>query len=296
MKPERSIAAAAAVVALCAALFPLAAVAQAEREEERVTLTTEDGWNLSARYLEAAAGAPSVVLIHTQKSDLREWEPWFKPMKRYGFGYLAMDMRGHGNSFVMPDGSTTTWRAFSLDGQDNEYNRMLRDVEAALVYLSSRSVAAESTVLAGSVLGANLAIKAAAIHPEIAMVIAISPVFNVNDVLSVNPLRAYGRRPLLLIAGADRARQYTEFQILNGTAKISSGKENVLVIVEAKGFGPGLVNKYNVRRVLDWIKNPRLPDIVQFSTAAAAGLEPGTTVQPETPAEESGEMPDYFRE
>jgi len=296
MKPERSIAAAAAVVALCAALFPLAAVAQAEREEERVTLTTEDGWNLSARYLEAAAGAPSVVLIHTQKSDLREWEPWFKPMKRYGFGYLAMDMRGHGNSFVMPDGSTTTWRAFSLDGQDNEYNRMLRDVEAALVYLSSRSVAAESTVLAGSVLGANLAIKAAAIHPEIAMVIAISPVFNVNDVLSVNPLRAYGRRPLLLIAGADRARQYTEFQILNGTAKISSGKENVLVIVEAKGFGPGLVNKYNVRRVLDWIKNPRLPEIVQFSTAAAAGLEPGTTVQPETPAEESGEMPDYFRE
>ncbi|MDO8803504.1 MAG: alpha/beta hydrolase [Elusimicrobiota bacterium] len=296
MKAEVSITAAAAVFALCAAVFPAAAAAQEEREEQRVTLATEDGWNLGARYLEAAAGAPTVVLIHTQKSDMREWEPWFKPMKRYGFGYLAMDMRGHGNSFVMPDGSTTTWRAFSLDGQDNEYNRMLRDVEAALVFLSTRSVAAESTVLAGSVLGANLAIKAAAIHPEIGMVIAISPVFNINDVLSVNPLRAYGRRPLLLIAGADRARQYTEFQILNGTAKISSGKENVLVIVEAKGFGPGLVNKYNVRRVLDWIKNPRLPDIVEFSTAAAAGLEQGTTAQAEIPAEEPGEMPDYFRE
>jgi len=296
MKAKISIAAAAAVFALSAAFFTAPAPAQQEREEQRVTLTTEDGWNLAARYLEAAEGAPTVVLIHTQKSDLREWDPWFKPMKRYGFGYLAMDLRGHGDSFVMPNGSTATWKSFSVDGQDNEFNRMLRDVEAALVYLSTRSVAPESTVLAGSVLGANLAIKAAAIHPEIGMVIAISPVLNVNAVLSVNPLRAYGRRPLLLIAGADRARQYTEFQILNSTAKISCGKENVLVMVEARGFGPGLVNKYNVRRVLDWIKNPRLPEIVEFSTAAAAGLEEGATVQIETKTEEPAELPDYIRD
>jgi len=278
----------AAVLALCSALFPLSAAAQAEREEERVTLTTEDGWNLGARYLSAAAGAPTVVLIHTQKSDLSEWDAWFKPLKRYGFGYLAMDLRGHGNSFVRPDGSTATWRAFAVDGQDNEYNKMLRDVEAALVYLSTHSVTPESTVLAGSVLGANLAIKAAAIHPEVGMVIAISPTFNVNGVLSVNPLRAYGRRPILLITGADRARQYTEFQILNSTAKIACGKENVSVIVEAKGFGPGLVNKYNVRRVLDWILNPRLPEIVEFSTAAAAGLAPGATEQAEAAPEGPG--------
>ena len=290
----KAITVAAAFFSLCAAFLPLTASAQAEREEERVTLTTEDGWNLGARYLKAAEGAPTVVLIHTQKSELSEWDPWFKPLKRYGFGYLAMDLRGHGNSFVRPDGSTVTWRAFAVDGQDNEYNKMLRDVEAALVFLSTRSVTAESTVLAGSVLGANLAIKAAAIHPEVGMVIAVSPVLNVNSVLSVNPLRAYGSRPLLLIAGADRARQYTEFQILNSTAKIACGKENVSVIVEARGFGPGLVNKYNVRRVLDWIKNPRLPEVVEFSTAAAAGLEPGATEQRLT--EDPGAMPDYSNE
>ena len=292
----KALASFAAVLALCSALMPLPATAQAEREEERVTLNTEDGWNLSARYLKAAEGAPTVLLIHTQKSDLNEWEPWFKPLKRYGFGYLAMDLRGHGNSFVRPDGSTTTWRAFAVDGQDNEYNKMLRDVEAALVFLSTHSVTPESTVLSGSVLGANLAIKAAAIHPEIGMVIAISPTFNVNGVLSVNPLRAYGRRPILLITGADRARQYTEFQILNSTAKIACGKENVSVIVEAKGFGPGLVNKYNVRRVLDWILNPRLPEIVEFSTAAAAGSAATPAEQPAPPSEDAGSMPDYANE
>lgn len=291
----KAITIAAALFSLCAAFLPTAS-AQAGREEERVTLTTEDGWNLGARYLKAAEGAPTVVLIHTQKSELNEWAPWFKPLKRYGFGYLALDLRGHGNSFVRPDGSTVTWRAFSIDGPDNEYNRMTRDVEAALAFLSTNSVTGAQTVLAGSVLGANLAIKAAAMHPEISMAIAVSPVFNVNDVLSVNPLRAYGKRPILFIAGADRARQYTEFQILNSTAKNTCGKENVSVIVEARGFGPGLVNKYNVRRVLDWIKNPRLPEVVEFSTAAAAGLEPGTTEQAAAATEDPGAMPDYSNE
>jgi pimeloyl-ACP methyl ester carboxylesterase len=278
---------------LCLAL---AAGAAAQREEQRVTLPTEDGWNLNARYLPAPAGSPTLVLIHAAKSDLTEWEPLFKPLARYGFGYLAMDLRGHGNSFVMPDGSTTTWKAFSVDGQDNEYNKMMRDVEGAIAYLSTHSVTGAQTVLVGDLLGANLAIKAAAIHPEISMVIAESPLLNANAVLSVNPLRAYGNRPILFVAGADRARQYAEFQILNRTAQIACGKNNVSVLVEPKGLGPGLINKYNVRRVLDWVKNPRLPQLVEFSTAAPAGLTPPATAQAAVPAQDPGDMPDYVQE
>ena len=283
----------AAALFFCAGLAAAAAPAcAADREETRVMLTADDGWNLNARYLAAAPGAPTVIFIHTQKSDLTEWETWFKPMKRYGFGYLALDLRGHGNSFVRPDGSTATWRSFSLGGSDNEYNKMLRDVDAALAYLSTNSVTGQ-IVLAGSVLGANLAIKAAAIHPEVAMVIALSPALNVNDVLSVNPLRVYGKRPLLLVAGADKERQYKEFQLLNDIAKNACGKANVTVIVEAKGIGPSLVTRYNVRRLLDWINNPRLPDVVVYSTAAAAGelpgpedeAEPSETAMPEFPQE-----------
>jgi pimeloyl-ACP methyl ester carboxylesterase len=275
------------LAAALAALPPaLPLFAAEEREEQRVTLSAEDGWNLNARYLPAAEDSPTVVLIHAAKSDLAEWEPWLKPMKRYGFGYLALDLRGHGNSFVTPDGSTTTWRAFSVSGSDNEYNRMLRDVDAALAYLSTHSVTADRVVLAGDTLGANLAIKAAAINQEISMVIAVSPVLNVNDVLSVNPLRAYGRRPLLMIAGADRAKQYKEFQLLNDIARMACGKANVTVMVEAKGFGPKLITKYNARRVLDWIKNPRLPDLVEVSTAPAAGEAPAAAE--EQPAPEQG--------
>jgi pimeloyl-ACP methyl ester carboxylesterase len=264
---------------LCAGILFCSAVihaqeARQERLEERVTLETDDGWKLNARYLRAAQGVPTLILLHTQKSDLTEWELWFPYLKRYGYGYLALDLRGHGFSFVMPNGSTTSYKAFNTSGPDNEFNRMTRDVEAAVAYLSNNSVTAPSIVLAGSALGANLAIKTAAINQDIAMVIAISPALNVNDVLSINPLRAYGKRPILLVAGADRARQYKEFQLINDIAKSACGKENVSVLVEAKGIGPDLITKYNIKRVLDWLRNPRLPQVVVLSSNTAQSAAP----------------------
>ena len=255
---------------LCLLVKPLAAqTPEGPRVEERVTLTTDDGWNLNARYLKAADNAPTLVLIHSQKNDLNEWKIWFDYLKRYGYGYIAMDLRGHGNSFLTPSGSTTTYKAFATSGSNNEFNKMIRDVEAALAYLSTNSVTGDRIILAGSILGANLAIKTAAIHPEIAMTAAFSPVLNVNDVLSVNPLRAYGKRPLLLVTGANRAKQYKELQLLNDIAKQACGRENITTMIEAAGFGAGeLVTKYNIRRIFDWFKNPRLPAVVEISTSA----------------------------
>lgn len=257
-------------------LLFLAAAAGAQtgrdpRVEERITLTADDGWKLNARYLKAAEAAPTVLLIHAQKSDLTEWNLWFDYLKRYGYGYLAPDLRGHGLSFVTPNGSTTTYAAFALSGSNNEFNKMIRDVEAGVTYLSTNGVTGDRMILVGSILGANLAIKAAAIHPDISLVAAISPVLNVNDVLSVNPLYAYGKRPLLMVAGANRAKQYKEFQLLNDIAKMTCGKANVTAMVEAKGFGAEIITKYNIRKIFDWFKNPRLPDIVERSTAAAQG-------------------------
>jgi pimeloyl-ACP methyl ester carboxylesterase len=255
------------------------------REEERVTLLTDDGWKLNARFLRAAENAPTVVFVHSQKLDLTEWAIWFGQLKRYGYGYLAMDLRGHGSSFLAPDGSTTSYKAFATSGSNNEFNKMIRDVEAALAYLSTSGVTGDRIILAGSVLGANLAIKAAAIHPEIAMTAAFSPVLNVNDVLSVNPLRAYGRRPLLLVTGTNRAKQYKELQLLNDIAKQSCGRENITTIVEAEGFGAGeLVTKYNIRKFFDWFRNPRRPFVVERSTAPA---QPGAPA----PEEQDGAEP-----
>ncbi|MDT8286228.1 MAG: alpha/beta hydrolase, partial [Elusimicrobiales bacterium] len=221
-------------------LLPLLAApspAQEPRAEEAVTFPAADGWNVHADYRPPSEGAPVVLLLHSHKSSSAEWKAFQSQLKRRGYGYLAPDMRGHGRSVTDPSGSTVTWRNFRYSGSDNEYNKMIRDVDGALVFLSTRSVPMDEVVIAGSVLGANLAIKTAAIYKEIPKVVAISPVLNVNDVLVVNPLRAYGRKPLLMLAGANRERQFKEFQLLNDIAKISCGADNVVTLVEARGFG-----------------------------------------------------------
>ncbi|MDQ7772157.1 MAG: alpha/beta fold hydrolase [Elusimicrobiales bacterium] len=279
---------------ICALILLAApARAQSQRAEEAVTFQAADGWNIHADYLPPEEGAPVVLLLHAHKSSSAEWRTFQAQLKRYGYGWLAPDLRGHGRSVTDPAGSTVTWKNFRHSGADNEYNKMIRDVDGALVFLSTRAVATERVIMAGSILGANLAIKTAAIYKEIPKVIAVSPVLNVNDVLVVNPLRAYGRKPLLMMAGANRERQFKEFQLLNDIAKISCGAENVTTLVEAKGFGAELVNRYSARRIMDWLRNSSFPPVVESSsTYVTGGLETVPWHGEATAAEEEEELPE----
>jgi hypothetical protein len=198
---------------------------------------------------------------------------------------------------VDPSGSTVTWKNFRHSGSDNEYNKMIRDVDGALVFLSTRAITTERVIMAGSILGANLAIKTAAIYKEIPRVVAVSPVLNVNDVLVVNPLRAYGRKPLLMMAGANRERQFKEFQLLNDIAKLSCGPENVITLVEARGFGPELINRYSARRILDWMKTGPFPPVVDSSsTYVTGGLETVPWEGSPLPEESEEEIPEEAQE
>lgn len=265
-----------------AALLCAGSARAQQRAAETVTFQAADGWTIHADYLAPAEGAPVALLLHSHKGSSAEWKSFQEQLKRYGYGWLAPDLRGHGRSVVDPSGSTVTWKNFRSGGSDNEYNKMIRDVDGALVFLSTRAVSTENVFIVGSILGANLGIKTAAIYKEIPRVVAVSPVLNVNDVLVVNPLRAYGRKPLLMLAGANRERQFKEFQLLNDIAKLACGPENVTTLVEARGFGSELVNRYSARRILDWLGNSRFPPVVESSsTYVTGGLE---TVPWEPPA------------
>ncbi|HBE88503.1 MAG TPA: hypothetical protein DDW67_05105 [Elusimicrobia bacterium] len=266
-------------------ILAAAAPAQEPRAAGEVSFQAADGWTIYADYLPPAENAPVVLLLHSHKGSASEWKFFQSQLRRYGYGYLAPDMRGHGRSVLDPAGSTVTWRNFRHSGSDNEYNKMIRDVDGALVFLSTRAIATDRVLIVGSILGANLGIKTAAIYKEIPKVAAVSPVLNVNDVLVVNPLRAYGRKPLLMMAGANRERQFKEFQLLNDIAKLACGPENVITLVEARGFGSELINLYSARRILDWFGRSSFPTVVESSsTYVTGGLE--TVPWEDAPSEE----------
>lgn len=242
-----------------------AALSQSAPKEELIEFTTDDEWKIKGRYYPAVKSTWTIVMIHSQKKSSGEWSLWFPYLREAGIGYLAIDLRGHGRSLEDPVGSTTTWRRFAISGANNDYNKMVRDVEGAISWLGEHGVPENRIVLAGSILGANLAVKTAAIHPDIAMGIAISPALNANDVLLVNPLRtAYGKRPLLLVGGTDRERQYKELILINDLARTACGVGNVTLMLEYSGLGMDIITKYNIKRLISWLDNPRLPEIIQL--------------------------------
>jgi pimeloyl-ACP methyl ester carboxylesterase len=127
--------------------------------------TTEAGEpRLKGWWIPAAADARysrfTVLYLHGQNGNLGDAVDEPAALHGIGVNILAFDYRGYGQSqFVHP--SETRWR---------------EDAEWALQYLvATRHVAADSIVLDGRDLGANLALEVAAAHPELAGVVIESP-------------------------------------------------------------------------------------------------------------------------
>ena len=234
---------------------------------EFVTFKADDNWQIHAKYSNPQNDKPFFLLLHAQKRSHLDFKNIFYHLQKHKYGYLALDLRGHGESIYIVEETTKTYKSFKLSGADNQFNKMARDIEGAIKFLADKEIPKDRLIVMGSLLGANLAIKTAAIHQEIRGVITLSAVLNVNYVLSVNPLKAYGKRPILFVTGTDNKRQYKEFQLLKDLAKTVSGEENITTVIEKNGAGSKLLTYNAIRKILAWTKNPKLPLIVACSTS-----------------------------
>ena len=109
----------------------------------------------------AAASRFTVLFLHGQNGNLGDTVDALARLHAAGVNVLAFDYRGYGQSqFARP--SEAHWR---------------QDAEWALAYLEgTRHIDPATIVLVGTGLGANLALEAAAGHPELAGVVLDAPV------------------------------------------------------------------------------------------------------------------------
>ena len=158
------------------------------------SLTTADGARLSAVWGQPQGATDGVVFVHMAGHTREEWSSLADKVYRQGVAVLAIDLRGHGASLNgAAPGSMT----------DADYAKMTADVAAGVAYLRGKGVARVSLV--GAELGANLAINVAASDPAIGAVVLLSPGQVVKGVPATDATRAYGARPLLLVASNDDA-------------------------------------------------------------------------------------------
>lgn len=241
---------------------------------------TSDGWTLDAKYMPAQKDERTVLLLHGRGQSKEHWILLARYLKTAGLGYLAVDLRGHGDSLSGPQGNES-WRKFRDTKRENDFEDMRFDIDAATQYLKTQGVAISSIAIVGDEVGGSLALKYAAVHPEIPMVVLISPGLNYEEVLTVNAMRAYKNRPVLLIYAESDRKSSHEAPLLYQFARLSAGDQNASLISIPNLNGRKIAFYRPIaQQIADWIKNPVKivpPPAVSTSTATSTMISTQTS-------------------
>lgn len=135
----------------------LLACAPALAGQKTVHFTTGDGCRLEAFYLAPSSGAYVFINAHGLGSDKNEWASFQKALQAAGYGYLSLDLRGHGNSKTC-GGKEIKYMFLS----EEAWNGVSADIETAAAWLKKRGHPAGRLIFCGASVGANLSLKAAA--------------------------------------------------------------------------------------------------------------------------------------
>lgn len=267
-----------AAVAFAAAARAAAAKPSRELKGDPVELHTKDGWTLSGVYLASREEDKlTFVLLHESGGRKQNWYWLARQFARRGIGYLAIDLRGHGLSTVAPEGEENSYRKFRVQKGDNPWDRMRGDIEAAAAWLVEQGVPVEAVALGGAEVGGSIALKYAALNPDVPMVFLLSPGMSYKEVLTVNAMRAYRDRPILLAVSEDDRRSATETPILYEFAKRSAGELNVTLLNAERGHGTRMLyySRGIIPQILDWIDDPvKAPDIGVSSDTLSGEMPP----------------------
>ncbi|RMH01199.1 MAG: hypothetical protein D6702_12060 [Planctomycetota bacterium] len=181
---------------------------------EPVRLRTRDGIELHAWYLHAgdrpgdderaraeAAAAPALVLLPMYRGAKEDWTPLLGALHERGIAALALDPRGHGESRTGPDGEDLAARVAARDPE--LFRAMWRDAAAGVDWLVARGHRPERIGLLGASVGCSVAIDAARRDPRLRVVGTLTPGRNYLGVPTLEHLRDWGDRRLLVVAGGD---------------------------------------------------------------------------------------------
>jgi pimeloyl-ACP methyl ester carboxylesterase len=186
------------LISLAGALL-LAPVVLAQ-EARVVRLTTADDVGISAAYYAPLTNpAPALLLLHDYGKSRDEWSGFVPPLQRAGFAVLAIDLRGHGESTRQ----LTARGPQNLDYhkfEPRDFQDMLLDVDAAFNWITAQAgIDRNRVAIAGSGLGANLAVRYAVFNDDAAAFLLFSPSFVYQGVRTDDVIGKVGNRPVRIV-------------------------------------------------------------------------------------------------
>ncbi|MCB1152816.1 alpha/beta fold hydrolase [bacterium] len=177
------------------------ASARAEAKPEDVRIDGADGLKMGGTYYPGQAGKPGLILLHMLSRTREDWRGFALEAQQKGYHVLALDLRGHGASNRLADGT-------HLDGNgmpNSEFQKMPDDVAAAVQWLRTKKVAEDRIGLVGASVGANAALVAAA-KPEtnIRALVLLSPGTNYKGIETLSAAETYTGPAFMATGNNDR--------------------------------------------------------------------------------------------
>lgn len=221
----------------------LALAAPGAAAESTVTFRTADGCTIEAVFAAPAKDSYILVNTHGLGSNRREWLPLQTAAGERKYGYLSLDLRGHGGSKAC-GGRSANYRKFTRA----DWAAASRDIEAAALWLQEQGYAPGRLVFCGASIGANLSLKAAAegtVKP--AGLILLSPGLDYAGVQSLPYIRSG-----MLIAAAP-TDQYAWKSSLRLRDAAKEKKFLCDFLDGGLGHGSGMFRKPGfIKALLDW--------------------------------------------
>jgi alpha-beta hydrolase superfamily lysophospholipase len=211
---------------------------------EQISLTTNDGINISGSYVSSPNPNNIVVLlIHQVRKDKSIWDSLVQKLAASGFSSLAIDLRGHGQS------GGGSWEDFS----EEQFKAMLNDVEAAGKYLCEKYPAANLSLI-GSSIGANLALNYAAKN-NASSVVLLSPGLNYKGVATEEASAGFSK-PLFMVASRDDPNESVD-ATLRLSEIVTTPETNLnITTYDDAGHGVNMFTKHPELQdqIVEWLK------------------------------------------
>lgn len=170
-------------------------------EPQTIKFESADKVEIVGTFYESVnANSPAVLLLHQWGSDRKSYDEFARKLQAKGFGVLAIDGRGFGESVKTSDGKTV-----GTDRGDETVKGMKADVAGAFDFLAKqKNVDAARIGIVGASYGSSLAMIYGAENKEVKAVALLSPGLNYFGNLPIeDAVKNYGNRNLLLVAADD---------------------------------------------------------------------------------------------
>lgn len=224
---------------------------------ERVTFETPDGVKIVGDWVTAPTTIGAAILVHMMPATRSSWAGLQQALAKRNIASLAIDLRGHGDSTEVDDGSTADYHAFG----DDEHRSSLLDVESAYDWLRSRGFTPRQVVVGGASFGANLAVQLLTEFPDLAGGVLLSAGTDYHG------LNAVEEAPSILPdqsvwAAASEGDDQESFEATTQVVELATSDRKQFVPLRQAGHGTGIL-----------ITHPEIVD--QMAEAVLASIQRG---------------------